>query len=770
MEGVILLRGYKFEYMTIFRSVFLSTVFTFCLSFIHAQDYSRNYTPVSSTGQLPPIFVKTLTEKTNEDLSLLKDKNNSDLSKKKEFAIANNFNVDRILRGGSVLYNDSVSAYVHRVLNEILKKEPELRDHIQLYVIKSTQVNAFSFDNGVILVNTGLISQLDDESQLAFILCHELIHYKRRHSINAYLDFMTPSTNRYRKSRNDMDVLNYSKDQEIEADTAGLELFKATSYDLEAIHSSFDVLQYSYLPFDEQEFPRSFLEDGNLKFPKSYFLDKTSPIREDDNYDDSKSTHPNIRKRKTNVNSRIDNSWVNTNRKKFLVSQASFNQAKEISRFETCRLYLLNLDYPNAIYSAFILLKKYPQNVYLRKIVAEALYEVASYKTRISSADNTINVFSGNSQFEFKDYADIEGFSQQVYYLLKKLSSEEATVLALNYSWKLNASSGYKDKQLGRICDSLFVFLTQGNDKSLGDFSTRSRADILRDDSIHKVSSTKVTESHTENGETSKYDRIKAQQKKEEVIEIASNTEEDFGKYAFIALLKDSLFTSRFRHFSDIRSEKISNARHRLSYSERKRKNKQELKSGKALGIQKVVVVEPFYYHLDDNKAGRLDMEATASGMIGLQNVIQENAAKIHLEYQSIDPMVMKANDVATYNDFANINDWINERIQHGYNSRTLVAGAKDKDLVLAKYGTNYFMWTGVISLKRKGLRGTYTFIYIMVYDLANEKVVFSENREIRMRDSKATLNSNYYDIFNQIHQESNGDLNDSRNQQTGHL
>ncbi|HEV7231249.1 MAG TPA: hypothetical protein VGO45_07975, partial [Bacteroidia bacterium] len=435
----------------------------------------------------------------------------------------------------------------------------------------------------------------------------------------------------------------------------------------------------------------------------------------------------------------------------------------------TCRLYLLNLDYPNAIYSAFILLKKYPDNIYLRKIVAEALYEVASYKSRLGNGDNKVNVFSGNSQYELKDYADIEGFSQQVYYLLKKLSAEEATVVALNYSWKLNVSTGYKDKQLGRICDSLFVFLTQGNEKNLSDFSTRSRTDILRDDSIRKVSSQKASESAVDNGEASKYDKIKAQQKKEEVIEIANNTEENFEKYALIDLLKDSLFTSRFRHFSELRAEKQNTGSHYASYSERKKKRKHEQKFGQALGIQKVVLVEPFYYHLDDNKAGKLDMKATAAGIIGLQEAIHENAGKTHLEYQSIDPMQMKENDVATYNDFADVNDWINERIQHGNNYRTLVTGAEDKDRVLSKYGTQYFMWTGVISLKRTGFKGTYTFIYVMVYDLANEKVVFSENREIRMRDSRATLNSNFYDIFNQIHQESSEE-SASKNKQTGHL
>jgi hypothetical protein len=96
--------------------------------------------------------------------------------------------------------------------------------------------------------------------------------------------------------------------------------------------------------------------------------------------------------------------------------------------------------------------------------------------------------------------------------------------------------------------------------------------------------------------------------------------------------------------------------------------------------------------------------------------------------------------------------DWINERLAHGSNVRTLVEGAESKEALIAKYGTSYFMWTGVMSLTRKGLLRPYTVIYVIVYDLATEKPVFTQTREIKMGDSKANLNSHFYDIFNQIH------------------
>jgi Zn-dependent protease with chaperone function len=704
-----------------------------------AQDFSKDYSPIVSSGQLPSIFVQTYAEKTKTELGKLHDKNYTTLAKKKDFAMSSNYNVDRIIHGGGVLFNDSISAYVNKVLDEILKNDPELRKSIQLYVIKSPQVNAYSFDNGVILVNTGLLSQLDDESQLAFILCHELIHFKRRHSINAYLDFVNVSSTSYHKSRSDLmlDVMNYSKDQESEADTAGLELYKSTGYDFDAVQSAFDVLQYSYLPFDEQEFPRSFFEDGNLKFPKDYFLEKTAPIKANDNYDDSKSSHPNIRKRKTNLNSRLDNTFINTGRKKFIVSEPAFKVAKTISRFETCRLYLLDLDYPNAIYSAFILLKKYPDNLFLRKIVAKSLYEVAAYKGNLSSSSTKVNIFGTDSKYELKSSDDIEGFSQQVYYLLQKLSAEESAALALNYSWKLNAAQNYANKPISSMCDSLFVLLTQSSEKSPADYSKKSRAEILHEDSIKKMPAPVVAVSEvpsdTLKHETSKYEKIKAQQKKEEVIEIATNTEENFAKYAFVEMLKDKKFVERFQFYNDYKVAASPKTHYSSDYAKRKTERLHDIKFGKALGIDKIVLVEPFYYHLDQNKLERLDFAGTAIGRENFQGIIREN-------------------EVATYNDFVNANDWINERLAHGSNVRTLVEGAESKEALIAKYGTSYFMWTGVMSLTRKGLLRPYTVIYVIVYDLATEKPVFTQTREIKMGDSKANLNSHFYDIFNQIH------------------
>jgi hypothetical protein len=730
-----------------------------CLAFLSAQDLNKTYAPLNSAGPLPPIFVKGFAEKVKDLPAADKLESTMKENKRRQFRMESTFSVDRILRSGNVLYNDSISLYANKVLDVILRDKPGLREKLQLYTIKSAQVNAFSFDNGVILINTGLLSQLNNEAELAYILCHEIIHYLRKHSVNTYLDYSNISGPSYHRA-GIKDLLSYTKDQEIEADTAGLALFSTTGYDLAAVRSSFEVLQYSYLPFDEQEFPRNFFEDGNLRFPKDYFLDKTAAIKSDDNYDDSRSTHPNIRKRKLNVSIRLDSLIKNNGKKQYQVSQVSFRKAREIACFETCRLYLLELDYPNAIYSAYLLLRKYPGNIYLRKVVSQALYGVASSNTRGNSTKKILRMFGGESKYEVKAYADIEGFSQQVYYLIQKLSTEESIVLALNYSWKLYAAEQYSDKQTGRICDSLFVLLNENTTKNLSDFSKLTRAEILAEDSVRKKNPLPAEhalslERDLVGEERTKYDRIRDQQTKEEVLGINTNTEEDFGKYAFVDLLKDQKFTERYQYFADLSNKlKTSGTLDFMSSEEQNNQTEDDELKGKALGISKIVIVEPFYYRLGNKQtSNKLDLRYITPGNEQLREVIKIDAAKTGLAYTLLDPQQLKGDDVASYNDFADVSDWINERILFGHNTRTLVVGCEHKEEIIARYGSSYFMWTGVVSYRKKGLRHSDTYIYTVVYDMATETALYSESREIKMKDSKAMLHSNYYDILHQIHQ-----------------
>jgi beta-barrel assembly-enhancing protease len=54
---------------------------------------------------------------------------------------------------------------------------------VRIAVVKDPTLNAFSMPNGKVYIHTGLLSRLENESQLAMILGHELTHVTNRHAL-----------------------------------------------------------------------------------------------------------------------------------------------------------------------------------------------------------------------------------------------------------------------------------------------------------------------------------------------------------------------------------------------------------------------------------------------------------------------------------------------------------------------------------------------------------------------------------------------------------
>ena len=160
-----------------------------CLLFIaNAQDF-ENYKPLQSTGIVPADFTTLSFDKVQADVDAIdQSQSRSDRKTKERFYLQSNYFIDDLLLSGRVLFNDPISQYVEKVGNKVLEHEPELQGKIRFYTIKSTVVNALATNQGIIFINLGLIAQLENEAQLAFVLSHELIHYKNNHVLNAYVE------------------------------------------------------------------------------------------------------------------------------------------------------------------------------------------------------------------------------------------------------------------------------------------------------------------------------------------------------------------------------------------------------------------------------------------------------------------------------------------------------------------------------------------------------------------------------------------------------
>lgn len=102
---------------------------------------------------------------------------------------------ERFERDGLVSHDDVLNAYVTRVGLSMLPAG-DAPEHVKwnFKAFRDPMPNAFALPNGSIYVNTGLLSLLENEDQLAGVLAHEITHVTDRHSYLENRDYRKKAT------------------------------------------------------------------------------------------------------------------------------------------------------------------------------------------------------------------------------------------------------------------------------------------------------------------------------------------------------------------------------------------------------------------------------------------------------------------------------------------------------------------------------------------------------------------------------------------------
>ena len=89
----------------------------------------------------------------------------------------------RFEKDGLVLEDEAVNAYLFRIGDSLIPKGLVIENvSWKFRALRDPEPNAFALPNGSIYVTTGLLALIDNESQLAAIMAHELTHVMRRHT------------------------------------------------------------------------------------------------------------------------------------------------------------------------------------------------------------------------------------------------------------------------------------------------------------------------------------------------------------------------------------------------------------------------------------------------------------------------------------------------------------------------------------------------------------------------------------------------------------
>lgn len=744
----------------------------------HAQDFN-NYRSIRSGGIIPQKFLTSTTQKYKQDIAekISRKEKRSKKSVKREFFLESNYEVNEMLLSGRVLFNDPVSVYLNKVMDELLKDDPETRSKVEVYTLKSTAVNAFTYNNGVIFVTMGMIAHLKNEAQLAFVLSHEVTHFKKQHALNRAIVYNDINNARgdYKRTKEEDRLLArsvYSKQNESEADLGGYYIYLKTKYDLKTIDGMFDVLQYSHLPFDQVPFDRKVLETDYLKFPNAYFLKKVTEIQADDK-DDSLGTHPGVALRREAIIS-ISKLESNMGRKEFIVSEKDFFTTQKICRYELSTLYNSNTKYEAALYNTYLLLKQNPDSKYLKICMAKALYGLSKFS-------NALNFGDVHYRPE-----EIQGESQQVYFLFENLTQKEKNALAVCYLWHLKQQYP-DDKEIEALTADIFheMVVINYNDKSYFSATANTLADTTKEKDLTATEekSKQQKTSYVKNGKHYHIHRSLS------ATNDSSRTE-SFAKYAFADIIRNPDFVSAYDMYAkdippavdapkDKRSvRKALKEQARLERQKEREEWRAEKKGRMALDLNKVLIINPEYFSIDYSYTSPSLVMATESKQKEFNKNVKESATAAGIDFTLIDKKDLDSSSSATFNDIAVLNNYLTETSRYG-KMHFVNYMATDVQDVVKKYGTPYFCWTGMTTVGHFNPLKAYkvelvlaslalypflplslhslfrtdkeTVIYNRIINATNGNLVYEGTKSYRYRGKDDIVRSGLYDLYLQF-------------------
>ena len=423
------------------QQIFLILSFLYLLAFIGKESCLGQvkplFLPVESKAPIPEDFRTLSSEKYQQDLASI-DKSQKKKKQKvqSKFYLQSNFIIDDLLLSGKVLFNDSFTTYLNEVADVILSDDEELRTQLSFYVVRSGAVNAFATNQGNIFVNLGMFAKVENEAQLAFILCHEIVHYIENHALNRALVSDSLNSTAIAKN-NQLEKLllaksNYSKEQESEADIEGLKLYLSTPYAPREAIKALELLSQAGVPGKAnwgplEEFPISFPDTiitRNFYSPDSLPKIDSNDLKEAEVF----ATHPTIDIRISTIKEKLAKSKLN-NGSLYAVGESHFKWCQEKALDEICHIFLLNRQYLEALFLSAHQMRLKPEDDYYRWVTNFSLYGIAKYGLH-SSISNSIDEY-------FESLIHYPPSIQAIGYSLSKLEAHEIASLSL-YNLFLN--------------------------------------------------------------------------------------------------------------------------------------------------------------------------------------------------------------------------------------------------------------------------------------------------------------------------------------------
>lgn len=650
-----------------------------------------DYTPMHSRGTIPDEFVTSIKGRYQNALKKIDKKDKAKVKRdKKEFLLESNNQIDMVLKSGKVVFQDEVSDYLGKVADKLLVNDRSLRNQLKFYPIKYENSNAYAYNEGFVFVQIGLIARCQNEAELAFILGHETAHYLKKHSINRHTEAKKAERNEgtYKHTSNDdklKSIREYSRENETEADEIGFDYMRKAGYNAYAAASALNGLRYSINPIYSTPFKPSILEVGLYRIPSVYLIEnepkqkennanteEDEKAKEEEENDDVLSTHPALDTRIENILSDLKVSDT-IGKPNYLVSKASFERVRELCRFELCRIYLINDKLDMAFYHISSLLQTYPNNAYLKRMMAATLY-------RIAAAANHGNLSKKIAQ-PAKTFDELKASN----YLFRKLQKEELNLLAIRYAWFVHQTTS-KSADLEQIIDLSITEYTSAFARNPNDFADSNEFSKAIVESYYIPDTT----------QTSLLTDKKGKVKKGKIKKQAYWFDRSLSRFALSELKNNEEFTKRYLTVAEANPKrKLRNSSEAKEEDEKDSEKEEDktIKRGKqklALSdVKNLILIEPEYILNDKRKRIAVDYIANEESEIELRDMLKTCANQADFNLVLMAANNIQQQDSTLFNEYTVLKEWVSEYFDHSESNAMATDFARIKEIA-EKYDTRY--------------------------------------------------------------------------------
>lgn len=347
-----------------------------------------DYVPFNFTAPIPDVILENAGEKAQNELLKKRDSELSSKDKKILYTFSN-YALSGVMRSGEVYFNDEYSAYLNGILNDLIP-EDELKA-CEVYLCKSEIPNAISWRDGTILVNMGLIPYLESEAELAFILAHEFIHYKKRHVVKQKKED-SDAINQYGNENQRQALLRslrFSRSQETYADRLAFEIIEESKYDVLACKSALKKLEITKYDYVSQPNIGNWFMDADKYIIE---IEDEEEENEEENEDEksgkrsaidieNESTHPSIEKRLQEIDRLLEKHEADTSSTSvYAFNIEMFSELKSIAVRELAQSNYSKSYYARSAFLALTIMEADSSDRFARDLLANSLYWILYYK------------------------------------------------------------------------------------------------------------------------------------------------------------------------------------------------------------------------------------------------------------------------------------------------------------------------------------------------------------------------------------------------------